>query len=336
MNKLTALVLIIFTLLALVSCEKSGSDNSKKINISSTSAPVTTEEEEKTDPDMDKEKITQSVQDDQWKAAYKDFFSDTNYLKSVYVNDLNRDGIPEVFLDTWGTGCSTAVTTYIKDKGISTFMFEYHSSLGGKLYLELDKKIVVFRDDGHNYGTSNYHQAIKYSLGSNGFEKTDEILADELTIDFDQNDYDAWDRYMVKSRELFDKKFSAFTKGMNLIDYADVAVTKNIKVYLYKELKLEEKNFTGYGSDRYGEGTYTGYYVNGVPNGQGKMVWDNGDIYDGEWDQGQYNGNGTYIWKNGSSYSGDWKNGEMHGYGTYTDADGNEKTGEWENDKFIG
>lgn len=41
--------------------------------------------------------------------------------------------------------------------------------------------------------------------------------------------------------------------------------------------------------------TYTGYFKNGYPFGQGKYTWKNGSWYDGNWKQGLFDGNGTFY-----------------------------------------
>ncbi|HNX15740.1 MAG TPA: hypothetical protein PKH29_12910, partial [Oscillospiraceae bacterium] len=182
----------------------------------------------------------------QWRAAYKDFFSDAsdpidNY-QSVYINDINRDGIPEVFIDRWGMGCPRQVVTYIKDKGITTLMFDFGSTpqIKNKLYLGLNQNKIILREDGISSGALSYHHALMYTLGDNGFEKTHEISAEKLKEDFDYNDIAALDAHIKKSLKLFNEKFDAVTKSLDLIDYADVAVTKNIKEYLNNELKLDK------------------------------------------------------------------------------------------------
>ena len=50
-------------------------------------------------------------------------------------------------------------------------------------------------------------------------------------------------------------------------------------------------------------GTYTGYteectYRRGDRFGQGKMIYDNGDVYDGEWDRDHFHGQGAFAKKN--------------------------------------
>ena len=40
-------------------------------------------------------------------------------------------------------------------------------------------------------------------------------------------------------------------------------------------------------------------------------------IYIGEWKQGLQNGNGTALFNNGNSYNGQFQNGLKHGYGKF-------------------
>ena len=45
-------------------------------------------------------------------------------------------------------------------------------------------------------------------------------------------------------------------------------------------------------------------------SGQGVMIYENGDLYDGGWKQGKRNGQGTLTLKNGDiSHKGEWKDG---------------------------
>ncbi|HNX15741.1 MAG TPA: Ig-like domain-containing protein, partial [Oscillospiraceae bacterium] len=106
---------------------------------------------------------------DQWKVAYKDFFSDVSSFDSVYVNDFNRDGIPEVFISFWNGHNPSLFVTFIKDKGISTLSagdFYYH---GDKFYFDLNQKVIMTRNNEDPNSITNL-EAVKYSLGANGFE----------------------------------------------------------------------------------------------------------------------------------------------------------------------
>jgi hypothetical protein len=60
---------------------------------------------------------------------------------------------------------------------------------------------------------------------------------------------------------------------------------------------------------------YEGRFRNGLPNGQGKYTWANGDTYFGNWKDGVKNGEGTYTYKRKAADS--------------------VVTGIWENDIFI-
>ena len=63
--------------------------------------------------------------------------------------------------------------------------------------------------------------------------------------------------------------------------------------------------------------TYTnGYYVGEfkdetIRNGKGKMVWESGDIYEGEWLNDEIHGKGKITYANGNIYEGDFVNGKL-------------------------
>ena len=52
-------------------------------------------------------------------------------------------------------------------------------------------------------------------------------------------------------------------------------------------------------------------------HGKGKMIYTNGDIYEGEWKNGKRNGDGTMTYQNKTSYVGRWANDQINGYGTF-------------------
>lgn len=89
-------------------------------------------------------------------------------------------------------------------------------------------------------------------------------------------------------------------------------------------------------------GTYQGMFVDGTKEGTGFMEYsdatDNNNLiksYDGSWENDLYNGEGTLVYKNGDIYEGSFVNGKKDGKGTITYS--NDKNilkyeGEWKND----
>ncbi len=67
-----------------------------------------------------------------------------------------------------------------------------------------------------------------------------------------------------------------------------------------------------------------------------KVVWQNGDSYDGDYINGERTGQGRYIWVNGDHYSGDFVNGKRHGVGIYKWINGDIYVGEYMNDQRTG
>ena len=76
-------------------------------------------------------------------------------------------------------------------------------------------------------------------------------------------------------------------------------------------------------------------------HGNGKMTYQNGNIYDGGWKNDSFDGQGILIYTenapnntyNYSKYEGEWKNGKMHGEGKMTFQDKRIYEGDWEDDE---
>jgi hypothetical protein len=90
------------------------------------------------------------------------------------------------------------------------------------------------------------------------------------------------------------------------------------------------------------EDVYVGEEKNGVPHGKGKMVYANGDVYEGEWFDGKKNGQGiSYYLLLGElfkSYEGTWKEDKKEGFGIsyYYFPNTKEYEGNWKNDNKHG
>ena len=64
-----------------------------------------------------------------------------------------------------------------------------------------------------------------------------------------------------------------------------------------------------------GKISYTGDIVNHRMNGEGKLTFPNGDIYEGQFKNGVFDGKGFFKAKIGWSYEGDFKHGQPDGQG---------------------
>ena len=67
-----------------------------------------------------------------------------------------------------------------------------------------------------------------------------------------------------------------------------------------------------------------------------RIIYPNGDRYEGQIRDDKRTGQGTYIWPDGRRYEGEWRNGNLHGHGTYTWANGDRYDGQWRDDKRTG
>lgn len=56
---------------------------------------------------------------------------------------------------------------------------------------------------------------------------------------------------------------------------------------------------------------YKGFFVNGLPHGEGECAFKNGDFYKGLWQQGKPQGQGKYTYANGVLLTGMWNNGKF-------------------------
>mmetsp|Transcript_22989 Transcript_22989/g.20881 ORF Transcript_22989/g.20881 Transcript_22989/m.20881 type:complete len:230 (-) Transcript_22989:113-802(-) len=82
---------------------------------------------------------------------------------------------------------------------------------------------------------------------------------------------------------------------------------------------------------------FEGNYVDGQKTGYGKMIYPNGDIYEGEWLENLMNGEGSYTYKkSGDIYSGTWIKGKKQDQGRYEfNKDRSMFVGTWEKGQFT-
>ena len=111
--------------------------------------------------------------------------------------------------------------------------------------------------------------------------------------------------------------------------------------YVSKSFKYEGEFNEGL---KQGEGTYVwengdryqGHFANDRPDGRGKYQFANGDSYDGEVKLGVIIGRGTYLAKSGDVFEGSFYGGKPHGVGIYRFSTGDRYEGEMDQGKPQG
>jgi hypothetical protein len=112
--------------------------------------------------------------------------------------------------------------------------------------------------------------------------------------------------YKTSDGQVFDSYGSAYTH-QSLLNSANAAVTSYTGP---KKMMVSGKLTNTYPNGDY----YYGNFVDGLPCGQGRMEYKNGDVYEGEWgikDGGSnYHGKGKKTFANGGIKEGTWQNGK--------------------------
>ena len=81
---------------------------------------------------------------------------------------------------------------------------------------------------------------------------------------------------------------------------------------------------------------YEGAFAGDRPDGKGKYHFANGDAYDGEVKQGVIAGRGVYVARNGDTFEGPFSNGKLEGVGVYRFASGDRYEGEMHEGRIQG
>lgn len=93
----------------------------------------------------------------------------------------------------------------------------------------------------------------------------------------------------------------------------------------------------GRGKMLYANGNiYEGDFVNGKREGLGTSTFTNRATYTGQYSKGLFHGKGKYNYPDGGVYEGNWVDGRIEGQGIYTAKDGGYYSGEWKNNKSNG
>lgn len=88
----------------------------------------------------------------------------------------------------------------------------------------------------------------------------------------------------------------------------------------------------------YGRGTYEdeGEFQALTPQGQVKLTYASGAVYEGAFEAGKFHCKGKYKFANGCTYEGIFVDGEPHGQGTFRSANGEVYEGEYRADERHG
>ena len=73
-----------------------------------------------------------------------------------------------------------------------------------------------------------------------------------------------------------------------------------------------------------------------IPHGRGVQILPDGAVYSGDFVDGKREGNGRLSTVSGDVYDGKWKNGQRHGHGVETDMTGVRYEGYWKNGRKVG
>ena len=168
------------------------------------------------------------------------------------------------------------------------------------------------------------------SLNNKIFSNNNNILF-EITKDLKELKDDITDNIILKRLgDIIKKIDNIFNKNTEFIKNELSKLNSKID-----SLKINQK----YEEKKYNQGGREKYIVelsDDVPNGKGKMIWKNGDIYEGEWKNDNKEGKGIYYKNDGSKYDGYFKNGLQEGKGIMYYANGDRYEGDWVKGKWEG
>jgi hypothetical protein len=91
---------------------------------------------------------------------------------------------------------------------------------------------------------------------------------------------------------------------------------------------------TGIYEIKFEDGKYVGELGSSLQDGNGKMTYKNGDVYEGEWRKGYKNGRGSMKYANGDYYWGSWGN-DVRWEGELTKTNGDYFKGSFKDDDFY-
>ena len=105
-------------------------------------------------------------------------------------------------------------------------------------------------------------------------------------------------------------------------------MSKNMNEFENNSINIQAKSFQ--------DGIYLGNVLKGEREGEGIMLFNNGERFIGHWKNDAQEDKGIFYYKNGDKYDGEWINGKREGKGIFYYHNGDRYEGDWKNDRKDG
>ena len=105
-------------------------------------------------------------------------------------------------------------------------------------------------------------------------------------------------------------------------------MSKNMNEFENSSINIQAKSFQ--------DGIYLGNVLKGEREGEGIMLFNNGESFIGHWKNDVQEDKGIFYYKNGDKYDGEWINGKREGKGIFYYHNGDRYEGDWKNDRKDG
>ena len=143
------------------------------------------------------------------------------------------------------------------------------------------------------------------------------------------NEYFNHPFFEIKEEERIQFEQKKINKRKTIVrnfNYQEKSVQKEEKIPNEEPIKNGKMNVVFENGD-----VYEGDFVNNIKEGYGIMSYNNGEKYQGEFKNNVKDGYGIMIYSNGEKYRGEFKNDEKDGYGIYQYLDGEIYKGDFKN-----
>jgi hypothetical protein len=137
---------------------------------------------------------------------------------------------------------------------------------------------------------------------------------------FHESKFNGHGRLFFLDGSLFTGKFlENFRHGQGKMDYPS-----DDRLFISHEGLYTKDTKNGIGNLQYKNGDhYSGDFKNNLPDGYGTLIFTGGDkgnpfqCYEGGFHCGNFSGSGKMVFRNGDNYQGGWRNNVFDGFGKY-------------------